>query len=340
MKILKQMRKMCVLAAVISMLVTLVACGAAEETASGNKPVKKKIEYLNAAGDYYMEYVYDYNEAGSLVKQITTEYKTGEVTKQQISTYNADGKLVQYEFLDGFADEIIEYVYGACDENGYLVEEIKKQYDYRGNEKISRTYTEYDIHDNLIRDYGVDEEGNPWESDTYNVYEYYEDGTIKREERYDTKTGVLEKKRDYDGNGNFYIEEYFTDGVCRLRSLLEYDENGELVFYQEYKANEDLELVLEYESAVFEEENEFRYTFYNADGSVDETGALMYNCEFPEYDRKGRLVSKKVYHAISSDDYYLYQYEYDKEGNLTKETCYNYHLDNNGKVERWTEYYY
>lgn len=446
MSVLKQVRKMCVLACVLSMLVTLVACGSIEEPASDslpassgvvselpeadtevsaeteevaevsteteeatevsteteeatevsteteettdgadeaeeteeesepevidvNKLAKKVIEYMSESGSYYREHVYSYNEAGILLKQESTTYSNGEIDEQDIfeytydesgnliqqfeksgdasdgymywattiTSYDTEGKILKVD-LEGIWDtSVTDYIY---DEAGYLVEKRKTSEGYEGEEEISRTYYTNDSHGNVIKTLDVDAYGYESEPYSYNQYEYYEDGTVKKSKNYVTSTDALRGVLEYDEEGRCIVDEYWSDGVCNSRLIKKYDEKGNVILIQQYRLNSDSEMALDYESIFSEEDNTFTYRSYDDDGSVKYSDVKMWNCEFPEYDENGVLVSKKVYSDSNSEYYYLYDYEYDENGNLIKETCHSYYFDDNGKINSWTEYYY
>jgi len=203
-----------------------------------------------------------------------------------------------------------------------------------------RTYYENDSHGNEVKTYTEDASGERVEGYTYMQYEYYEDGTLKRKESYDTSTGALKGVIEYDERGNECLDEYWSDGKCSMREVIEYDEQGDVAKRLYYEAINSPELVLRRETICSKEDNTLTFTEYDYDGKNGRTSTKMLNNEVPEYDENGRMVSKKVYSDSNPEYYYLYDYEYDEAGNLIKETEHSYYFEDNGSIEAWTEYVY
>ena len=410
-EVLKRIKKMCVVAGVVSMLATFAACGAAEEQASNavatevaststevtvateaptsesteestaqstmepidvSKLPKKITYYGNASGSYYVETIYTYNEVGLLVKEEVKDSSLVEegieepdiveytydaygnliqqvrqyncpmgggmfIEQTETTSYNTDGNEIKFELKDDSSNQIMivrEYTY---DESGYLVE----QYEVIDGAMERRTCYENDSYGNVLKTYTVDAAGNRTEAYDYKQYEYYADGTLKREERYITETGKLKDVTEYDEQGRFCLSEYLDDdGTCSIRECVEYDEQGDVTKRLRYEKINNPELVLVREAIYSKEDNTVTTTSYDYAGENGRTSTEMLNCEFPEYDENGRLVSKKVNSSSTPEYYYLYDYEYDEAGNMIKETCYSYYFEDNGSVSSWTEYVY
>lgn len=277
---------------------------------AGGKPVKKEVRY---EGNETAETKYAYDKKGLLIKEeYSYTYDGGNRTIITEYTYDADGKILSEVSTEAGYSSVRNYLY---DELGRLVE-INSGEDGQD----SRLTREYDEYGNVICE-------SMWffgkEAET-SYYEYYETGTIKKIENY--------KK-----NGTTLKDE--------LNFVEEYDESGKTIFRVEYVQEnrepvQDVKFIYEYSV----EDNTVITTIYDADDNITETKVRMLNVEFPEYDEDGKMTSVKKYYGKTTepeaDFYYLYTYEYDKEGNKIKEICYSYYHDDNGKVRYSKEYYY
>ncbi|MCP4521279.1 MAG: RHS repeat protein [Cytophagales bacterium] len=92
---------------------------------------------------------------------------------------------------------------------------------------------EYDLYDRLIK------EINPKE--TYVLFEYNKDGTIRSKEVYDSLDIILTKTDYfYDGLGNVIHEIKYTDPVLEtglIEQKFEYDKNGQVIKIIDAKGN-------------------------------------------------------------------------------------------------------
>lgn len=331
---------------------------ATQDVVDVSKLVKKKIQY-DEEGTAAYTYIYTYDENGLLLKEEHIDIYNWEGQPQITEyTYDADGKLAQTVFYvsDGgyyFQKEIKTYNSdGNVTREEYESEGLKKTTDYLYDASGNLAEMNIDMDDTTIKyAYEYDSYGNllsnrTWysgeESIAYSYkYEYYEDGTVKR-------------KESYSGETLSFVEEYYENGVCRAAENIshgactgreEFDENGNRTLTVEYVHRYD-EWVPDsrYQYTYSEADNTVTTTKCDVDGNVVYTEVKMLNTDIPEYDENGVKVSMKSYFGTvdgyGSDFYYLYTYEYDEIGNMVKETCYNYYMDYNGALEKWTEYSY
>ncbi|MBQ9610730.1 MAG: hypothetical protein IJV15_14970 [Lachnospiraceae bacterium] len=183
-------------------------------------------------------------------------------------------------------------------------------------------------------------------------YEYDEDGNMKKEQCLDEdKTPAGYRTFEYDEDGNvisFTI--YYKDGSAHPGAKYEYEKNGNITkkIYNDdsVKApeSENMALLL-YEA--FE---------YDKNGNVTKKTSVCTNEKFNSeikntYDENGNLKESNSHDGIFGDSSYKYEYKYDENGRIKKETCfdnnndgnqiyyYTYEYDNNGNLKEESYYY-
>lgn len=244
----------------------------------------------------------------------TTYYdETGAIEDYDTYEYDAWGNRLRhiYFLADGTVDRYYQYVY---DTQGNEIESRRyggdgvptswdeSSYDENGSQLTSVSYDE----DGSVRwrwEYEYDASGNKVKS------LYYDDGEDMLsgwyEYSYDSQGNEVER-RDYDENDAL-------EGIARR----EYDEDGNEVLFQYYNGDEELDSWTEYEYDG--QGNELSSSGYEADGTLSDWSETA-------YDDHGYSVSHIwTYSPEEEDSYhtYIYQNEYDEEGNIVRRTCYS-----------------
>ena len=244
----------------------------------------------------------------------TTYYdETGAIEDYDTYEYDAWGNRLRhiYFLADGTVDRYYQYVY---DTQGNEIESRRyggdgvptswdeSSYDENGSQLTSVSYDE----DGSVRwrwEYEYDASGNKVKS------LYYDDGEDMLsgwyEYSYDSQGNEVER-RDYDENDAL-------EGIARR----EYDEDGNEVLFQYYNGDEELDSWTEYEYDG--QGNELSSSGYEADGTLSDWSETA-------YDDYGYSVSHTwTYSPEEEDSYhtYIYQNEYDEEGNIVRRTCYS-----------------
>lgn len=241
-----------------------------------------------------------YDETGAIEDYETYEYDDWG-NRLRHTYFLADGT-VDYYFqyvYDTQGNEITSHHYGG---DGVLKSWEEATYDENGSKLTSVSYDD----DGSVRwrwEYEYDASGNKVKS------LYYDDGEDMLsgwyEYSYDSQGNEVER-RDYDENDAL-------EGIARR----EYDEDGNEVLFQYYNGDEELDSWTEYEYDG--QGNELSSSGYEADGTLSDWSETA-------YDDHGYSVSHIwTYSPEEEDSYhtYIYQNEYDEEGNIVRRTCYS-----------------
>ena len=176
----------------------------------------------------------------------------------------------------------------------------------------------------------------PADGDSYVSKEYeYEDDCCYKEtsynsdgslyERYEYKNNIIIKTDGYY-TGKLTSTEYDGTKMENIIKISQYNENQELTcdFIYDYQFNDDFTEAVVNNSTVY----------YNSDIE----GVPITDIHKYEYDEKGRIIHKYYYSIDDSDATYGERYyEYDDNGNMTKETfgdlyIYTYEYDDNDNL--------
>lgn len=241
-----------------------------------------------------------YDETGAIEDYETYEYD--DWGNQLRHTYFLADGTVDYYFqyvYDTQGNEITSHHYGG---DGVLKSWEEATYDENGSKLTSVSYDD----DGSVRwhyEYEYDASGNKVKS------LYYDDGedilSGWYEYSYDSQGNEVER-RDYDENDAL-------EGIARR----EYDEDGNQVLFQYYNGDEELDSWTEYEYDG--QGNELSSSGYEADGTLSDWSETA-------YDDHGYSVSHIwTYSPEEEDSYhtYIYQNEYDEEGNIVRRTWYS-----------------
>lgn len=286
---------------------TLSAVFSSSESSEESSPASQVIlteEDLELSAD---------TETVSLEIRTTYYDETGAIEDYDTYEYDAWGNRLRhiYFLADGTVDRYYQYVY---DTQGNEIESRRyggdgvptswdeSSYDENGSQLTSVSYDE----DGSVRwrwEYEYDASGNKVKS------LYYDDGEDMLsgwyEYSYDSQGNEVER-RDYDENDAL-------EGIARR----EYDEDGNEVLFQYYNGDEELDSWTEYEYDG--QGNELSSSGYEADGTLSDWSETA-------YDDHGYSVSHIwTYSPEEEDSYhtYIYQNEYDEEGNIVRRTCYS-----------------
>ena len=247
----------------------------------------------NGAIEYYETYEYD--DWGNQLRH-TYFLADGTVDRYYQYVYDTQGNEIESRHYggDGVPTSWDESTY---DENGSLLTFVS--YDDDGSVRWHYEY-EYDTAGNKSKTLSYDENDNP---DGWSEYVYDSEGNEV-------------ERRDYDENDAL-------EGIARR----EYDEDGNQVLFQYYNGDEELDSWTEYEYDG--QGNELSSSGYEADGTLSDWSETA-------YDDHGYSVSHIwTYSPEEEDSYYtyIYQNEYDEEGNIVRRTWYS-----NGELAYVTEY--
>lgn len=120
--------------------------------------------------------------------------------------------------------------------------------------------------------------------------------------------GTIEYEYEYGSNGQMMHASFFdADGVREKHLAYEYNESGAIVRIISYGKNRILQCVDEFNGEK-SEEKQIKRTVYSDDGKVK---------GFIEYDADGRVIKDSTRKRN-----YLYTYEYDDSGRLTKRSAF------------------
>ncbi len=231
--------------------------------------------------------------------------------------YNESGKVLKENHYSA-ENEIESMVENQYNDHGLV--SSSSQYD-QNHELCQKNIFSYDEQQRIIRKgcfYGE-------ESPEYATHYVYENGLLVREDSYDEdEFAYTEKEYTYDDHGSIIkLIEYDEDGEIMYRTTNEYDEKQQLI----KRTREEL---LEHDSRTFT----FQY-----DERGNKTKELLYN-----YDM--RLIAKAYYQYDEADNCVVMEEEnldiYRKttyaycNGNCVKITQY----DKEDKLLTWTDYTY
>lgn len=220
------------------------------------------------------------------------------------------------------------------------ITKLSKMTEYSSKDSVKdwREY-KYDVKGNLIFEKGSDV------GDTF-VYEYNKDNKISIIYSSNWEMTKEKNSKKYEYNENGYLEKIY--GKNLLLEEYEYNANGNMIKKVEY--NDDMSISQSY---TYEYDSNNRLTkdvLYNSSGNLRKWNSYSYDTngnlteeknystfEDPvqaftyKYDEQGKLIRKdrEIYWSDRTDKYY-YIYEYDADGNLTKET--NYICQEDGDV--------
>lgn len=238
------------------------------------------------------------------------------------------------------------------DDSGTLIEDYETyEYDNWGNQ-VRHTYFladgtvdcyylyVYDTHGNEIESRRYDGDGTPssWDESTYDEngcqltsVSYDGDGSLswRHEYEYDTEGNRIKTLRydendspngwfeyAYDSEGNeVERRDYDENNVLEEITRREYDEASNEVMTRHYSGAEQLERRVEYEYD--DQGHEIACTRYDASGKI--TSWTRHT-----YDKYGNSASYSLDYSPGDDeeDVYLYENEYDENGNLLRTTRY------------------
>ena len=295
--------------------------------------IEKKICY-DEDGSISYWYEYQYDEAGHELSELT--YGTDGIYRRSEQKYDRNGNEIRFTYIvDGEVTMQLEF---SRDEWGNVTEERGRslakewdantyEYEYETVYVPFRQYTravvvnKKEYHDGeLITETEYDKAGNKIKQIIYNS-----DGNM-----------YTQKKYTYDNAGNLTEYEDYTSGVNNYKETYEYDEAGDRTGRMDY-FDDDLYRRWEYE---YDEAGRLKhYSVYNGDGDI-----CGYEDHVYEYDEAGNVIKDVTsgYDTAGADStngswYYTDedQYQYDKTGNIEKETHYW-----NGDLFYWSEWEY
>lgn len=264
-----------------------------------------KTVFYDGNGKYEMVIYSEFNESGIKTLMRREDYSEGSLKGYSIMEYNANGKMVLVRNFNASGIITSKQEYGP-------EEELKRSESY-GNGIIERAYERNSI--GLVAKEEVYTNGK---MDYYRLYEYDDNGN-------QTKSTVCESdgsvrainRRVYDSNNSLTEEtNYDAEGNLKDRSVYA---NKEKVKYERYKnKGQDLDYDEEYQ-----DKKKIKTTYYES-GAVKSYWRYYYNSD-------GKLIKEEFYRGNELEIIYKYEYgtaregyrikkEYDKDGNLVKET--------------------
>ena len=292
-----------------------------QDEEAGEWVIRKSMEY-GPDGTLEDGWEKDFDDVGNEVKYIT---------------FREDGSIRRWTEIeyDEFGNEV-RLVRHSSD--GSIQNWLEYEYDFNGNEVKELYY----LGDGSIQDwveYEYDFNGNRTKKVAFNS-----DGHIRfwMETEYDT-SGKIITSTEYDEDGSINIrDEYEYDAIGNRVAMTVTEYGRQQSFGYEYDAvgNEVKEILYNGDGSIdgwYEHEydaagNEVKYIRYNGDGSIAEW------VEY-EYDSHGACIERIAYDSFGNKDYstYLrYENEYDTNGNLIKQTEYNF----DGSISFVGEYEY
>lgn len=168
---------------------------------------------------------WDYDDAGRLIGYSvkTTHLNTGNTVVDYFMSYtyeyNDDGEIFGVVISDGKDQYRVEAVYS----NNRLVEYVGKE-----GEENGRISFEYDAEGNVVA------KNMDYDGDRYTLVElsYYQNGGVKERRRFDDPYLSIYK---YDENGRLIENSIIRDNECVMRSITEYNVDGQLSYQATYE---------------------------------------------------------------------------------------------------------
>ncbi|MBQ8404436.1 MAG: hypothetical protein IJX55_08460 [Clostridia bacterium] len=218
-----------------------------------------KSYYPGYGDEYYLRYLYEYDESGYLAKEDQYTYNYEKLSRQYTYYYDAAGNKIRETFKSFHNDIASESdVYYTYDENGLLTDKSRysgdilfgrESYKYHANGKVKeeyyysfyngdeKTYTErftyYDEYGNTLRSYSakikVADKSIITSSEILYTYVDF-NGEKLLLEKVTTSDGVVTErdKYQYHSNGQISIWERYARG--ELIEEIRYDEDGNRIF--------------------------------------------------------------------------------------------------------------
>ena len=300
------------------------------------------------SGSVETEVVYSFDGDGFRVEE--ERFLAGELAETTVYTYNERGFLASASCSDAegiplSAEEYNEYGYTVSKsqyEDGVLHSLEKQEYDEDGNcVKVSV----YDGTETLQS--STESEYNASGIQTKQI-SCRADGSIRSLYEYDPKTGNMTRYCFYSEDGTGFDTRYQYNEAGEVERTSEYDENGTLQSYSIYKFDEDGNRI---------QRNEYRADgtqslsiSYNAAGDMTESrlytdeGTLS-SCTYCEYD--GELLTRITQTDGKGAVTQYTEYEYNAEGTKILESSYEadgtpsdiQEYDSNGNCTRRSFYF-
>ena len=222
---------------VIALTVALFiyGCAGAPEEVKEPEPEPKKEEVEEEKPQFK-----EVEETVQMVKRESSYYPDGVLDQYRVYTYKESGMNLLEEVLYNSEDEVEERV----------------EYEYRDDEKISKTT--YDSNGNVVsvHKYSYDENGNLVEDALYNQndelqsisrYEYGEKGRKVKWSVYDSSESLLAyTEYIYENGKNTKIENYSPGGTMEDYFLIEYNSGGKKVKETWYDSSDEVQEYREY----------------------------------------------------------------------------------------------
>lgn len=295
----------------------------------------------NADGSIDYWYEYEYDSKGNLIKEIEKDPNYDEDCCTEYE-YDSNGNLIK-ETYGNSAEGVMggaEYEYDSKNNM------IKESYYGRMGFSASKTY-KYDANGNLIKE-------EEYRSDDNRVrsieYEYDSKGNVVKE----TYGGdiINLKVFAYDENGKKTKEETYSNNArSGCLAEYEYDVSGNLIKESVYSFTlpgldmDDSEEINAYGLVKGDLESWEEYTYDSKGNLLKETHYVInhYNAEDTdvawreyEYNADGKEI-KHTYYTSMEDGSCWVKSDYDINGNLIKETRYEY---GSNEIMEWYEYEY
>ncbi len=240
-------------------------------------------------------------------------YKSGYVKQQEnINRFDGAGKKHGYwkTFFDDWSlKSVIYYNHGL--RNGWY-----KEYDERGNlKKIAKFVNDVEQI--------VENETVPIET----RYEYYSNGTIKREATF--RAGVAEGLwREYDQNGNVVSSTVYNNGKTVGHGIVDTD-GKRIGEWKEYYADSTLKSEGIYKDGL----KSGNWKYYYPDGNLEQTGFYLKGKEngvWKWYYQNGNIMREESYLSGLTEGVYT---EYDINGNIIISGSYKFGM----RTGKWIE---
>ena len=304
--------------------------------------------FYDETGGTESESVYRYDADGfRLQKEV---FRAGELSETTAYTFSEDGRLASLSTCDAAGVPLSAETYDRQGnlssrseyEDGVLHSLEKQEYDEDGNcVKVSV----YDGTETLQS--STESEYNASGIQTKQI-SYRGDGSIRSLYEYDPKTGNLTRYCSYSEDGTGFDTRYQYNEAGEVERTSEYDENGTLQSYSIYKFDEDGNRI---------QRNEYRADgtqslsiSYNAAGDMTESrlytdeGTLS-SCTYYEYD--GKLLTRITQTDGKGAVTQYTEYEYNAEGTKILESSYEadgtpsdiQEYDSNGNCTRRSSYF-
>jgi len=247
--------------------------------------------------------------------------------KEELGLKGNVKKLVVKEEVTGLEPVLINSY--DFDESGNLTKAIVWSYDL--DNKLRFKIVSYYKNDKIIKQEKYSPSG---ELINYSEYKYNDDGKILEQLSYNPE-GELSHKRIYSyENGLAKTEDLYSGETLTRRYINEYDADGKRISRKRYDINGVLDQERIYDSKL----HTYKEIGYNSDGEVVSRA-------FGQYDKKGRIIKSTAYTMDGSiqtesgwiyDDRdllikeelvvagdnaeFVYDYEFDKQGNWISRT--------------------